>query len=408
MTSWTRVLRAFGAAAAAACLVLGGGSGHVVLANGIGDLYVADSAGIDEVYLKASTIEKPITDLPAVPSLLAFTPDGQTLYTASGSTDLYQIKISDLSHTGPTRTSAPVTALAHPFGSSLFVATEGSRTLSVLTDGGTSFADGPTLPSAPDLLAADPRETRFAAAARDGSWVAVVEPASSKVIAVGGSSGIGGKVVAMAVARAEGYVWVATASPNRIALVSLSTGKVASSAPLDAAPTAVAALGKFAVAATGDDLWKVQGSKASAWATAPGPVLGLAADLSAQFVYAAVSDKVVALAVAHPTASPAASVVLPKGPPTALAPVPNRGSSLSTSDSSGAAASAPSSQGGSSAKATTAPRKTHAPSTDTLGALATGRTPGMDPATLVLIVGGVVVAVVAGSRLLIKRLVGEP
>jgi hypothetical protein len=405
MTSWTRSLRVFGAAALAASLVLAGGSGRVALANGIGDLYVADPKGVLEIYLKASIIENQIPNLPATPSMLAFSANGTTLYASDKSTDLYQIKISDLSHSGPTRTAAPIAAMAYPFGSSLFVAVQGSKTLSVLTDGAASFADGPTLPSAPDLLAADSRETRFAAAAKDGSWVAIVEPASSKVIAVGGSAGIGGKVVDMAVARAEGYVWVATTGPNRVALVSLSTGQVASSAPLDAAPTSVTALGKYAVASAGSDLFRVQGTKASAWATAPAKVVGLASDLSAQFVYVATTDKVIALSVTDPKASPAASVALKNGAPAALAPVPNRGSSLAAA--TGANGSPTPSGHNGSAIATGKPHKTHPPSTDALDTLVPSGSANVDLGMLILGLGGVVVGVLFGSRYMIKRLVGE-
>ncbi len=405
MTSWTRSLRAIGAAALAASFVLASGSGRVVLANGIGDLYVADPKGVLELYLKASIIENQIPDLPAVPSMLAFSANGATLYASDKSADLYQIKISDLSHSGPTRTATPITAMAYPFGSSLFVAVQGSKTLSVLADGAPTFADGPTLPAVPDLLAADPRETRFAAAALGASWVAIVEPASSKVISVGGAAGIGGKVVDMAVARAEGYVWVATTAPNRVALVSLSTGQVASSAPLDAAPTAVTALGKYAVASTGSDLFKIQGSKASAWATSPGKALDLASDLSAQFVYVATADKVVALSVADPNASPAASVKLTNGAPAALAPVPNRGSSLATATGADASPAATGHSGTTAVSAT--PRRTHAPSTDTLSELVSGSTANVDLGTLILGVGGIVVGVLLGSRSLIKRMIGE-
>lgn len=405
MTSWIRSLRALGAAALVAWVVLVGGSGRIALANGIGDLYVSDPKGVLELYLKASIIENQIPDLPAAPTMLEFSANGATLYASDKSTDLYQIRISDLSHSGPTRTVTPITAMAYPFGSSLFVAVRGSKTLRVLADGTASFADGPTLPAAADLLAADPRETRFAAAAKGGSWVAIVEPASSKVISVGGAAGIGGKVAAMAVARAEGYVWVATTAPNRVALVSLSTGQVASSAPLETAPTSVTALGKFAVASTGSDLFRVQGTKATAWAKAPGGVLDLAADLSAQFVYIATSDKVVALSVANPKASPAASVSLKDGAPGALAPVPNRGSSLAAT--TGADTSpAPSAHNGAAA-ATGKPQKTRAPATDALGPLSTGGPASIDLGTLALGLVTVVGGVVLGSRYLIKRLIGE-
>jgi len=418
MPSWTRLLRTIGAAAVAACVVLAGGSGRLALANGVGDLYVADPSAkaVLEVYLKTSSIEKPI-DVQSAADALAFTPDGQTLYSSDGSTDLYQTRISDLSVTGPVKAAAPVTAIAHPMGSSLFLALQGSRQLSVLIDGSSTVIDGPTLPAVPTLLAADSREARFAAADAGGTWVSIVEPASGKVVEANQGKPLGGKVVAMAIARAEGYVWVATTGQDRVFLISLSTGAVVNSAPLnDGPPTAIAALGNYAVVASGARLDKVVAQSVTPWATAPGQVSGLAADLYAAFLYVATTDKVTALDVADPRATPQASVTMPGGTkPGALAPVPNKGSSLTstggTAPSAGTTPSATPSPSGRAAAATPGmptptPRRTHAPATDTVPA-ARASGPGADLGSLLLGVGAVVVAVVVGSRYLIRRLIGE-
>lgn len=407
MTPWNRSLRVLGSAAVAVCLVLAGDPGRLALANGVGDLYVADAQGVEEVYLKSSIIESPIK-IPAAPSMLAFTADGQTLYTADGTTDLYQIAIVNLEVSGPQKAAKAITAIAHPYGADLFLAYEGSKGLGVLVDGATAFTDGPDLPAPADLLAADPRETRFAAAAKGDTWVAVVEPSSSHVTQVGGSAGVGGKVVGLAVARAEGYVWVATTGPNRVAKVSLATGKVAASIPLDGAPTAITAIEGAAVVAIGSDLVKVRTGAASAFATASGTVLELATDLTAGFVYVATSDRVTAISVATPTASPAASVAMPSGKPAALAPVPNKGSSLVSATTGGTEASAGTgASAGTNGSSTAKPGKTHAPATDTDDAPGPLRIAGRDVTNLLLGVGALIVVVVIGSRYLIKRMVGE-
>jgi hypothetical protein len=411
MNPWTRLLRTIGAAATAACFVLAGGSGHLVLANGVGDLYVADPSGVRELYLKNQTTESLIT-VPEVPTQLAFTADGQTLYTAKGTASLYRIDIATLNVSGPTTAKGPITALAHPQGSSLYLALQGSKALGVLMDGATTILDGVTLTSVPNLLAADPQDPHVVAASTTGTWVSIIEPTNAKVTQVGGTSGLGATVVAMSVARASGYVWVATANQNRVYLISLSTGQVVSSVPVSAgAPTAITALGNYAVVSVGKKLYKVVAKSVTAWATAPGTVLGLSSDLTAAFVYVATSDKVTALDVTKPTAAPAASVGMPKGAPSALAPVPNKGSSLAAVGGTKAGAG-PGSSGGTSGttnattRATPKPKKTHAPATDTVSGFAPG-SPGMDASTVLAALGALVVTVTLGSRYVIKRLVGE-
>jgi hypothetical protein len=411
MTSWTRLLRTFAAAALTACLVLSGGSGNIALANGVGDLYVADPSGVRELYLKTQTTESLIT-VPEIPTKLAFTPDGQTLYAAGGTTDLYQVDIATLNVSGPTSAKGPIVALAHPEGSALYMAFDGSKTLGVLMDQAATVLDGATLTAAPDLLAADALDPRLVAGSTSGTWVSIFEPASGKVIQVGGTSGIGATVVAMSVARASGYVWVATKNQNRVFLISLSNGRVVSSVPISAGvPTAITALDDYAVVAVGSKLYKVVAKSVTPWATAAGPVVALSSDLTASFVYAATADSVTALDVTDPTAAPAAAVGLPKGAPTALAPVPNRGSSLANTSGTptGAvpsiAGTSGRGSGGTDAAGTSRPGRTQAP-TDTVSGLVPGG-PGMDAAAVLLGLGVLILATTLGSRYLIRRLVGE-
>lgn len=397
MTSRTRLSRTLGAAALAVGLVLAGGPGMLVLANGDGDLYVATGKQIDEVHTVKQSVINQITAV-ANPSQLAFSPDGLTLYAANGTTSVTAIDIASLQPNGTYRTDRPVTAMAFPSGPSLYVATQGSATLSVLGAGSTAFIDGPKLQAAPDLLAASAFRPELAAAVRGGTWATVVQTANATLANADKGNAIG-KVADMAVARGEGYLWIATTSPNRVAEVDLATGDIIHSAMLDAAqPTAVAAMGNFAVAASGSTLYKIQGNGASTWANAPGKILDLAADRTGTVLYAATADKVIAYNAAdlgHPTIVP-----INDNAPLSLAPVPNRDSSVATV----AADPVASGDGGASATGAPRPAKTRAPATDTPASLVAGGR-SVDLVSLALGLGALVVVVTLGTRLAIKRLI---
>jgi hypothetical protein len=435
MTPVTRLLRTLGAAAVAASLVLAGGSGRPALANGVGDLYVADPQHVEEVWLLHNQIEQAIAVPPSAtptgsaaasgtpaavaatctspapstggpaPTALSFTADGRTLYTANGSASLYTIRISDLCVMGPVAAPAPVSAIGHPKGTSLYVATAGSKTLSTLTDGTSTLADGPEIAGTPDILAADPRDVRVVAAKRGQPWLAIVDPslASTHMVTYpGGTAGIGGEVAAVAIARDESAVWVAMTGANpRVVRIDLSTGRVLNSAPLAGIPGALTAVDHGAVVSVGKTLYLVQGNKASTWAPQEAPVLQLATDLTAGYVYVATATTLSALDVTDPTATPAASVPMP-GAPAALAAVPDRASSL---PATGGSVKPAASGNDANAAATAKPSRTHAPSTDTVSGLVDGRS--VDPATVLLGVGALVITVAVGSRHLLKRFITD-
>ena len=400
MTIRTRLPLVLASAALAACLVLSGGSG--VLANGVGDLYVADPTGVQELYLKASRVEQSVAETPG-PTALAFTPDGKTLYTGDGTAKLTEIDIASISVVGSVTLPSPAVALAHPRGTALFIAYQGQKTLGTLLDGDSKAGSGALLPGTPDILAADRHEARLVAAERGKTWISIIEPLSAKVQPVGdGVKGIGGNVVAIAVARDEGYAYIATTSPNRVARIRLDTGAVTWSAPLDGAPTAIAALNSTAVVAIGSKVLAVSGGKVAAFTDAGAPVVGLAGSDEGRFAYIATADVVTAIALANPAAKPLSKVTMTHGKPTALAPVP-RDSSLATS-SSGSQAS----PGASARRSGDGPGGTssHPPATDTAGGGPQFIAAGQDLTVVLGVAAAIALVVLLGSRKLIARLTG--
>jgi hypothetical protein len=458
----TRLLRTLAAATMAVSLLLAGGSGRVALANGVGDLYVADPQNVDEIYLKQQKIEMRIPVPPTAASLasnppgsaaptatptssdsaapsasgqvsypvwtraetctdpappkttpapthLAFTIDGKTLYAANGTTDLYAIRVSDLCPRGPITTAAAVTAIAHPKGSALYIAMAETKMLSVLSDGGTTPIEATSVLATADILAADPREPRLIAAKAGEPWIAILDAASpsGKPVYAAGAKGLGGKVVAVAIARAEGYAWIAESSPNRVYRIELATGHVTNTAVLDGgAPTAITAIDGAAIVSVGADLFRVRAGQnvATKWATADQPILQLASDLNAGYVYTGTASAVAAINVTTPL-KVSASVPIP-GAPTAFAAIPNGPSTLPAVNGSanGGTGGGPGNSNGTT-NGSAKPHKTHAPPTDTISDVAGGM--NADITSVIAVLAGVVVVVTVGSHLLIKRLIRE-
>lgn len=411
----------------------------MALANGIGDLYVADptlvlelntgaTTGLDPVDHKICVPGGPVSSVAAspdasasagasatagacpsptikAPTQLAFSADTtdaakQYLATANGTRDIYRINIVDLTVQAPITMSDDVTAIAHPKGNTLYVALAGSKTLMYVGDSDTTASNGASMSKGvPDILAADARDTHVVAAKTGEPWVAIVDASGTVNYP---TLPQGGNVVAIAIARDEGAAYVATTGPNRLYRIDLVKHTVLWSPSLPEEPTAVAALDHYAVVAAGPKLYKVQKSGASLWATTSSDVLALTADLDAGYVYVATSDAVTARSVATPTTS-AASIALTGGAPAALAAVPNKASNLP------AVHGKPTPTGGTSnnsATGTAKPHRTHAPATDTIDDIvAAGRS--VDITTLLLVLGSTIIGVTLGSRYLIKRLVGE-
>jgi hypothetical protein len=438
MTPATRLLRTLAAALVAVSVMLVGGSGHMVLANGVGDIYVADPAMVLELntgagngqvsvdghicvpggVISAATAAPAASGSPAAsavptacpsatvkaPTQLAFsanTSDLSKLYlaTANGTPQIYRINIVDLTVQAPITMSANVSAIAHPKGNTLYVALAGSSTLMYVGDSDTTSSNGALMSKGvPDILAADARDTHVVAAKAGATWVAIVDASGSVNYPLLPD---GGKVVGAAIARDEGAAYVITSGPNRLYRIDLARHTILWSPTLPETPTAVAALDHYAVVAAGPKLYKVQKSGASLWATLPGDVQQLGADLEAGYVYIATSDTLVARSVAAP-ADNVARLALPDGAITAMAPVPDKASNLPAGHGKPAATAG---TGNGSATGTAKPRKTRAPSTDTISDIVAGKS--VDVTTLLLGLASVVIITTVGSRYLIKRLVGE-
>jgi len=405
MTPWTRLLRTLGAAAVAVSFVLAGGSGSFVLSDSPGDLYLANGQTVDEVLTSSQSIVNKLT-VGSNPALLAFSNDGHRLYVSNGTSTVVAIDIATNNTSGTFTAPGKVVAMAYPSGQALYVAVEGSKKLSVLNFTGTGFVDGPSFKEAPDLLAASPLAPQLAVSKKGAGWISIFDPSDGKQIQVASGSNIGGAIADIAVARAEGYLWVATgAGAKRVSEVSLATGLLGTTAPLTAAPTKVTAMAHFAVAAVGKSLYQVVGNKATLWATAPATVTALAADQTGTVLYAATANAVLAYTSDNPKTA-RAQVPVAGGTSMTLAPVPNVGSSVAPASGSSTASGKPGSSGtgNGTTTGTAKPRKTHAPATDTISDVLGGG-PGADLTTILLIGGALVVGVTVATHYVIKRLI---
>lgn len=405
MTTLTRLLRALCATLVVAGLVIPGAS--VALANGVGDLYVAGPDGVVEVFLAGQKIETTV-DVGAAAAHLAFTNDGSSLFVVDAKGGLQRINIENINVDRTYSLSKNAVAVAHPKGTSLFVALAGEAALAVLPQDETATTEGPTLSGAADLLATDRRENRLVAAQAGHSWLDIVEPASAHVTKVQ----VDGDIVAIAVARAEGYAYVAMEAPNQLVRVSLTTGEADWKTDLPGAPSALTAVPEAAVVAIGDKLYHVKDGKASAWSTAKtgisGPVTELATSDEGAFVYAATEAGVIAVNAAQPDAEPAANVAVAEG--VWLAPIPKESSLYKgTGAGTGPEASNGTGEGNGTTNNTgNGTKASHAPATDTEddGGPLWHRS-GPDPLLLFGFGGAIVVGVLLGSYALMKRTVGE-
>jgi DNA-binding beta-propeller fold protein YncE len=258
-----------------------------VLANGIGDLYVASSAGVLEIHVKTSSIVSTIPMTP-VPQSLAFSPDGHTVYVSDSGTDVTPIDIVTLDALAPISMPGPTTALTFPAGHVLVGTMPIRETLAFATVTGGSVTESAQLPGAGNLLAGDPREARVAVAEVGKSWLEIVNPADetmSKVTVTGG-------IVALAIDRDHGDVLVATEDPNTIVRVDLTSHLLTWTVKLPAVPVAVASMASTVVVAGGTSLWKVDGKTATAFATVKHAALGLTPSYEGSFLHVAEADAI--------------------------------------------------------------------------------------------------------------------
>ena len=402
MNPWTRLLRTLGAAAVAVSFVMAGGSGNMARGDSPGDIYVANGQVLDEVLTSSQSIQNPLSGV-GNPALLAFSPGGERLYVANGTATVTVIDVKGNTVRGTYPAPGKVVAMAYPAGQYLYVAVEGARKLSVLSFTGTAFADGPVFKDAPDLLAASPLAPDLAVAKKGAGWISIYHQSDGKQTQVSSGSNIGGAIVELAVARGEGYLWIATSGTARVSEAELSTGNIKYTAPLSSAPVALAAMPHMAVVAAGKSLYKVAGNAATAWATASAPLTALAVDQSGSVLYAATADTVLAYTAKHPS-GPVARIAIGAGTTMALAPVPNIDSSVAPASGGSTSSSGPGASGNGTTSGTAKPRKTHAPATDTISDIV-GAGRAADLTTALLMGGALVVGVAMASRYLIKRLI---
>jgi sugar lactone lactonase YvrE len=305
-------------AAMTATIALGAMTGPV-LANGIGDLYVAQAKGVDEVHVASQAVVNTVPLTPG-PTALAFTPDGKTLYTADGGRFVTRIDIETISVAKRIPVPSNASALAHPKGDLLAIAFDSTRMVDFLDPTDDSLRSTAVLPGAVDLLAADRREPRLVAAEYGASWIAVIDPSTRAIR----SATVKGDIVALAVDRDSGAVYVATSGPDTVIRIGLDDLKPKWTTELADSPVALTAAPDGAIVSAGKTLWKVTAPDAVKWATAPADVAVLATSDDGTIVYAAGADAVQAFGSDGKIAR-----TIPLGAnaaPSVLAPIPRASS----------------------------------------------------------------------------------
>jgi DNA-binding beta-propeller fold protein YncE len=273
-----KLLLTSGALATILAITLSG----TVMANGVGDLYVATSSGVLEVQVKAPKVVSTIPMVPASQSL-AFSPDGRSLYVARNDSQVTPIDIASLDVMTPINMPGNVTGLAFPAGEILVGTMPTRRSLAFAVVNGGVVTESAQLPGAGNIIAADRRDARVAVAEAGKSWLDIVDPATATLK----KTTVAGGIVALAVDRNTGGVLVATQDPNALLRVDMTSLVTTWTVKLPAAPTAVAALASTAVVSGGTSLWQVDGKTASKLATASQAAVALSASDEGAFVHVA-------------------------------------------------------------------------------------------------------------------------
>jgi hypothetical protein len=241
-----------------------------VLANGVGDLYVASPAGVLEVHVATSTVVSTIPVAPS-PESVAFSPDGRTLYASTAGTNVTPIDIATLDVQTSLIMPGPVSSLAFPAGQVLVAAMPQRRTLAFVTVHGGTIVESAQLPGPGNILAGDRREARAAVAQAGADWLEVVDPGTSTMR----KATVPGEIVALAIDRDSGAVLVATRNPNAVLLVDLTSLATDWTVTLPDTPVAVAAMASTVVVGGGTTMWKLDGKTAAPFATARKAILAM-------------------------------------------------------------------------------------------------------------------------------------
>ena len=287
----------------------------IARANGIGDLYVGASSTVVEVHVAGQAIVNTVKT-PSNVTSVAFSPDGHTLFAATGGRDIQVIDIETITLTGTLSAAGKVVAVAHPSGDRLAMAMPDLQRVSLVnpTDGTTTDIN---LQGPPDLVAADRREGIVLAAATTGGWVSLIDSAlgTSHTIAVDG------RVTGLALDRDTGGAYITTRSPNAVLRLDLATRKIAWKQSLGSAPTGVAATVAGAVVALDSKLVTATEQGVTPFETVPGSVVAVAGSDDGKVVVAATSNRV--LAYASTGGDPKSQVGMAAGATiAAIAPVP--------------------------------------------------------------------------------------
>lgn len=339
-----KLILASGALASLLTMTLSGAA----LANGVGDLYVASSAGVLEVHVQTSTVVSTIPLTPA-PQSLAFSPDGLTLYASGSGPNVTPIDIATLDVQTAITMPGPVAALAFPAGQVLVAEMPTRRTLAFAVIHGGTVTESAQLPGAGNLLAADRRDARVAVAEAGKSWLEIADPATSTLR----KTTVAGSIVALAIDRDRGGVLVATQNPNSLIRVDLTSLVATWTVKLPGSPASVAPMALGAVVGGGTSLWKVDGTIATPFATTRQPALVLTASDEGSVLHVA---EAAGIEVFNSTGKLQRTLELQSDrAPVAMAAVP-RGSSLFLGLGAGASPSA-------GAAATAAPLATAEPPT---------------------------------------------
>lgn len=252
------------------------------LANGVGDLYVASAAGVLELHVTTATV---VSTIPVShsPQVLAFTPDGRTLYASTGTGQVTPIDIATLEVQTPLEMPGSVSALAFPAGQILVAAMPARRTLAFATIHGGPITESAPLPGSGNLLAGDRRDARVAVAEAGKSWLAIVDPGTSALK----KTTVAGEIRALAIERDRGGVLIATHNPDALIRIDLTSLGVTWTVKLEATPAAVTPMAQNAVVAGDSSLWLVDGKTAVKFATTRQTALSLTASDEGAFLHVA-------------------------------------------------------------------------------------------------------------------------